>query len=148
MKRKQAEAPGWPKFDAPLLQEIVAAFQRRRKALRNQAGLSCEREFTETPSGAFERLNFDLCPSFGDMRLTVWEDGELWLRFCVPAFQRHGGWAFQDDFHGTTDDISPAALVALVEATIRESFYPGRSDPAAHRTRLRTIWQRVRPAQG
>ncbi len=145
MKRKQVEAPGWPQFEAPLLREVVAAFRRRRKALRNQAGLSCEREFSETDRGAFERLNFDLQPGCGDLRLTVWEDGVLWLRLCVPTYQRQGGWAFQDDFYGTTDDVSPETLVALVEATIRESFYPGRSDPAAYRTRLRTIWRRVRP---
>jgi hypothetical protein len=144
MKQKQVETPGWPKFDAPLLQEVVAAFQRRRKALRNRAGLACEREFTETDRGVFERLNFDLCPGYGDMRLSVWEDGKLWLRLCVPAFERQGGWAFLDEFHGSTDDVAPETLVALVEATIGESFHPGRSDPAAYRTRLRNIWRRVR----
>ncbi|MCI0361745.1 MAG: hypothetical protein L0211_24940 [Planctomycetaceae bacterium] len=146
MKQKRTETPGWPKFDSALLQEVVAAFQRRRKSIRTRAGLACEREFSETEDGAFERLNFDLQPGFGDMRLTVWEDGKMWLRLCVSAFQRQGGWAFKDDFYGSTDDVSPEALVAMVEATIEQSFYPGSSDPEKYRERLRTIWRRVQMA--
>ncbi len=73
------------------------------------------------------------------MRLTVWEDGQMRLRLCASAFKRQGGWAFKDDFYGSTDDVSPEALVAMVEATIGETSTRGNSDPQMYRDRLRTI---------
>jgi hypothetical protein len=145
MKRKRADVPQWPRFDSALLQGVAAAFQRRGKAIRYQAGLSCEREFSETGGGTSERLNLDLRPGSGDLRLTVWEDGVTWLRLCVVGSGRNAGWAFVDHFYGSVQDVSPEALVALVEATIAEPFRPGSSDPQEYRERLRTIWGRVRP---
>lgn len=42
----------WPAFDAPLLREMAAEFLRRRKAIAYQAGLSFEREFSESAAGS------------------------------------------------------------------------------------------------
>lgn len=145
MKRERADIPQWPKFDSPLLQDVAAAFHRRGKAIRYRAGLSCEREFSETAGGASERLNLDLRPGGGDLRLTVWEDGVMWLRLCVAAPGRNAGWAFLEQFYGTIQDVSPEALVAMTEATIAAPFHPSTSDSQEYRERLRTIWGRVQP---
>jgi hypothetical protein len=144
-KQQRGGTQQWPVFDAPLLQAIAAAFRRRSKSLRYQAGLSCEREFSETADGVSERLNLDLRPDRGDLRLSVWQDGVMWLRLCVPAPGRNSGWAFLDQFYGSVLDVSPETLVSLTEATIAEPFHPGDTDPVAYRERLRTTWGRVRP---
>jgi hypothetical protein len=141
---KQAERSGWPSFGAPLLQEVARAFLRRRKALRYQAGLTCGREFSETPQGSMERLNLDLRQGPADLRLSLWADGVLFLRLCVKGPGRNSGWAFLDSFHGDVQDVSAAALVGLVEATLAEPFEVGRSDQREYRERWRQTWARVR----
>src|SRR5262249_20469931 len=115
MKRERADVSQWPTFDSSLLQEVAAAFLRRRKAIRYKAGLSCEREFSETAHATSERLNLDMRPGNGDLRLTVWEDGVMWLRLCVANLGRNTGWAFNDHFYGPIQDVSPETLVAMVE---------------------------------
>ena len=146
MKRNRAdEVSLWPTFDSTLLQEVVSAFARRRKAIRYKSGLSCEREFSETGSGAWERLNVDLQPGIGDLRLSVWEDGVMWLRLCMPGTGRNSGWAFMDEFHGSINDISPETVVAMIENTIAEPFRAESSAPMEYRERLRMIWGRVQP---
>jgi hypothetical protein len=147
-KRKRAELSPWPTFDSSLLQGVVIAFTRRSKAIRYRAGLSREREFSETGSGAFERLNLDLRPGIGDLRLSVWEDGVMWLRLCVAGTGRNSGWTFMDEFHGSVNDVSPEAVVAMIESTIGEPFRPESSNQAEYRERLRMIWGRVQPYQG
>jgi hypothetical protein len=147
MKHERTGVSHWPAFDSSLLQDVAAAFLRRRKAIRYQAALSCEREFSETAHAVLERLNLDVRPGRGDLRLTIWEDGVMWLRLCVANRGRNTGWAFNDQFHGVIHDLSPEALVVMVEATIAEPFDPGSADPENYRERLWTIWQRVRPGQ-
>jgi len=120
---------------------VAAAFGRRRKALRYKAGLACGREFTETPAGTTERLNLDL--RGGLVRLCVWADGALWFGVSIPGIGRNSGWAFQDAFHGDVRDVSPAALVGMLEATLALSL---TEDPVAGRRSLREVWGRVGPA--
>ncbi len=55
MKRKQ-DSDDWPTFDAPLLQDIAAAFNRRYKAIAYQADRSGQREFSESAMGAVEQI--------------------------------------------------------------------------------------------
>jgi len=50
----------WPDFDSLLLRDIVAALQRRGKAIRYRGRLSCECELEETAAFTFERLNVDI----------------------------------------------------------------------------------------
>ena len=148
MKRKRADESQWPTFDSPLLQSVVSAFHRRHKAIRHHSALACEREFSETSCGASERLNFDLRPGNGDIRLSVWEDGAMWLRLCVRASGKNSGWALMDEFHGSIDDVAAETLVAMIEETIAHPFYPESSDAAEYRNRLRLIWGRVQPHKG
>lgn len=143
VKRKPTTPADWPEFDSALLRDIADAFRLRRKALRYRAGLSCEREFTETTEGASERLNIDLRDD--RIRLSVWEDGILWFRVCVSGTGRNSGWAFLDSFHGDVQDVSPRTLVGMVEATLAIGF---GADPPAERERLRNVWDRVRPRSG
>jgi hypothetical protein len=148
MKRPKANRSNWPEFDSPVLQAVAEAFQRRRKALRYQAKLSCEREFSEMPTGTFERIIFDLKPRNGKLRLSVWEDGEMCISLCVRGDSRKGAWAFADQFHGGIHDVSPATLLAMVEATLADPFQPGVSDIVEYRESLRRIWKRVRTDKG
>jgi hypothetical protein len=140
VKRKPV-ADNWPKFDTQLLRDIAAAFKRRRRAIAYQVGLSCEREISESAAGAMERLNVEA----GDMRLSAWSDGVLWLGVCVPAFGRGAKWAFKDAFHGDTQDVSAEALVGMVEATLALPF---GNDPPKEREQLREVWARVGPYAG
>jgi hypothetical protein len=117
----RTDEPLWPRFDAPVLQGIVSAFLRRRKAIRYHSELSCERELSKTANGASERLNFDLQPDNGNLRFSVWDDGVMWLRFCVPGSGRNSGWAFMDEFHGSTTHRSGSPL-PLAAVFIAGSF--------------------------
>jgi hypothetical protein len=148
MKRKQADVSLWPTFDSSLLQSVASAFIHRRKTIRCQAGLSCEREYSEKDRGASERLNLDLHPGNGDLRLSVWQDGGMWLRLCVSGSGRNSGWAFMDEFHGSINDVSPETLVTMIEKTIATRFRPESSDPMEYREQLRTIWGRVQGKKG
>jgi len=141
--RKAADSNDWPAFDAPLLEEVSAAFRRRCKSLRYRAGLACKRQFSEDAQGTDERLNLDL--RRGHVRLSVWADGIMWLSVCVTGCGRNSGWAFQDSFHGDIHDVSPQALVGMVEVTLG---VPLGTDAAAEREQLREIWKRVRPYAG
>lgn len=144
---RKAKQSDWPFFASGLLDSVAAAFRLRRKAIRYQAGVSCSREICETAAGASERLNLDFQPILGgDLRLSVWEDGLMWLRLCVAALGRNAGWAFIDSFYGSINDVSAAALVLMVEATMAEPFRVGNSDVASYRDQLRKIWGRVQRA--
>lgn len=138
MKRTRAQASGWPTFDSPLLQEVVNAFLRRRKSIAHRVSLSCEREFSETANGVFERVNLDA----GALRLSTWSDGEMWLAVCVPRPGRGAGWAFKDTFHGNVGDVGAATLVRMLEATLELPF---GLDPQKEREQLWGIWARVYP---
>ena len=140
MKREPV-AGDWPTFDSPLLREIAGAFLRRRKAIAYRVGLSCEREFSESAAGAVERLNLEA----GDLRLSAWPDGVMWLAVCVRGFGRGAGWAFKDTFHGDVQDVSAEALVGMVEATLALPF---GSDAEKERQQLQLVWARVHPHAG
>lgn len=143
MGRKGASSAEWPAFDAPLLRDVASAFLRRRKAIRYKAGLCCEREFSETAAGTFERLNLGL--RGGQVRLSVWADGAMWLSVCVKSRGRNSGWRFADSFHGTVRDVSAAALVGMTESTLALTF---GADVPGEREQLRRVWARVFPHAG
>jgi hypothetical protein len=141
MARKRAKSAAWPVLDSPLLADVAAAFLRRRKAIAYRVGeVSCGREFSESASETFERFNLDLCG--GHLRLSVWEDGCVWVSVCVRAAGRNAGWAFQDAFHGDARDVSATTLVGMVESTLQLKL---GTDSVAGREQLRAIWGRVYP---
>lgn len=141
MAKRKPAAEDWPTFDSPLLREIAAAFLRRRKAIAYHSGLSCEREFSESATGAVERLNLGAA----DLRLSVWSDGAMWLAVYIPGFGRSSGWAFKDAFHGDVQDVAAETLVGMVEATLALSF---GADPTKEQQQLRRVWARVGPYAG
>jgi hypothetical protein len=98
------------------------------------------REFSESEAEVHERLNLDV--RGGQLRLSVWADGLLWLSVCVRAAGRNKGWAFQYAFHGDAGDVSAATLVTMIEATLRLRL---EAEPAANREQLRSVWSRVCP---
>jgi hypothetical protein len=146
MKRKKEGLEDWPTFDAPLIQDVVAAFLRRRKAIAYQVracatSLSCSREFSESPMSATERLNLDA----GPLRLSVWADGAAWVSVCVRGAGHNAGWKFKDSFHGSTLDVSAEAVVGMAEATLSLRF---GTEAHLNREHLRTVWARMCPFEG
>jgi hypothetical protein len=139
LMRKRNSEDAWPAFDAPLLQEISAAFLRRRKPLAHKAEASCEREFSESKSKTFERLNIDLRigPQRRRVRLSVWSDGAMWLCVWVDAPGRGAKRRYKDRFHGDVRDVSSERLVGLIESTL--------SQPALEWQELRNLWAQVHP---
>lgn len=140
MERKR-EVIDWPSFDAPLLKEFAAALLSRRKAIAYHTVLTCEREFTESQTGAIERLSLDT----RILRLSIWSDGEMWLSVHVRGLGRNAGWAFKDEFHGDVCDVSAEAIVGMVEATLSIPF---GTDSETSRQRLRDVWARLHPHAG
>jgi hypothetical protein len=69
----------------------------------------------------------------------------MWFRVSVRCQGTNRGWAFLDSFHGDVQDVSPQALVAMVEVTLAVRF---GTDAQAERDQLRELWQRVRPCSG
>ena len=145
LKRKPA-FDNWPTFDAPLLQSIAAAFLLRRKAIAYQAGLCCQRDCSESATGAVERLNLDL--HAGHTRLSVWADGVMWLAVCVRGFGRGAGWAFKDAFHGDVRDVSPETMVGMVEATLALPLGDNTESGCGQQQIIRSVWARVSPNAG
>lgn len=137
VKRKPAPAD-WSSFDSPILREIAEAFRHRRKAIAYHKGLSCEREFSESATGTFERMNLQT----GPMRLSIWSDGEMWFNVSVKALGRNSGWKIQDSFRGNVLDVAGTALVGMFEETLAMRF---GEDVTEERQRLKTTWARVHP---
>lgn len=76
-----------------------------------------------------------------DVRLSVWEDGEMWLRVCLPAQGKKQGWAFLSSFYGRILRLSPTEVVARFEAIGLLCF-----DPAPDcAEKLRELWSDVEP---
>jgi hypothetical protein len=143
MVKRTTGTAHWPAFDAPLLQDVVAAFARRRKAIAYHTDLTCTRELCESASGIIERFNLDLRSD--SLRLSVWADGTLWLRLCHRGLGRNTGWAFIDHFYGNAQVVPAAALVSMVEQTLGLQI---GTEPASERQQLRAIWTGVGPYEG
>jgi hypothetical protein len=141
VKHKRTTSGDWPIFDSPLLAEVAQAFALRRKAIRYRSGICCEREFSETAEGAVERLNL----RSRHLILSVWAEGVMFFGVAVPAAGAHGGWTFEDHFHGDVNDVAPQTLVRMFEATIGVPF---GNDAFEEREGLRRIWARVSPYAG
>jgi hypothetical protein len=140
MMKRAAVTEQWPAFDAPLLQGIAAAFARRRKAIAYHSSLTCTREMSESTSEVIERLNLDLRSD--SLRLSVWADGDLWLRLCRRAAGRNAGWAFMDHFYGDAQVVPVEALVGMVERTLALRI---GTDPPSERQQLRAIRASIGP---
>lgn len=81
----------WPAFTTPLLQAVSAEFRGRRKAIRHHArDFSCILEFDETAERTYERINIDYEGLLGlKLRFSLWDDGTMWLRACVPCREKN-----------------------------------------------------------
>jgi hypothetical protein len=132
----------WPVFDAPLLAGIATAFLHRRKALRYDGILQCERDFSELPNRVFERLNIDYRNGI-QLRLSVWEDGQIWFRACIPRRGRDGGWAFLHHFHGVVNGVPGEEITQLFEESCLLYYWKETENDRA--VRLRALWRRVSP---
>lgn len=74
-----AKDPDWPDISSDLLTEFVRAFQKRAKAIRYRTK---KWDTTVRDDDEYERLNMDFEGCFAQIRLSIWNDGQLWFRAC------------------------------------------------------------------
>jgi len=126
-----------PKFDAPALANLVAAFARRGKAIRYHGRLSVSREVEEHST---ERLNIDYAsigPVGTRLLLSAWATGDWWFLTCQPRAGRNAGWLFKHELRGESAHRLADALVKSFE----DSMLVGYWSEGEQLTKLQEIWQ-------
>lgn len=136
MTERAKRHPDVPNFDGARLDAIATAFGRRAKALKyHSQKFLCTREVTSVT----ERFNVDL-ETLEDrptqIRLSVWDDGVMWLGAYRAKPRREGGWQIEFRGHGDLARIDPTKVVAAFEETYQQL----RGSPADAVNRLRRIW--------
>jgi hypothetical protein len=127
-----------PKFDAPTLIDLAAAFARRRKAIRYHGKLSISRE-VEADDG-MERLNIDYASvsSLGiRLRFSAWATGDWWFLACQSRAGRNAGWLFKHELRAELAHRPADVLVKSFE----DSMLVGYWSEGERLTKLHEIWQ-------
>jgi hypothetical protein len=127
-----------PKFDAPALADLAAAFARRGKAIRYHGKLSVSREVEA--DDCTERLNIDYASvsSLGiRLRFSAWANGDWWFLACQPRAGRNAGWLFEHELRGELAHRPADALVKSFE----DSMLVGYWSEGEQLTKLQAIWQ-------
>lgn len=140
--RAQQRQPDGLPFTSASLIAISQSFAHRAKAIKYHSS-----EFVlirETEDRA-ERLNCDVAligrPA-ARVRLSIWDDGSMYLGVHLPGTRREGGWAFEYRRNGSVNGIEPSAIVAMLEESLLAAHFAKDSSWAA--TRLDDIWARAR----
>lgn len=127
-----------PKFDAPALADLVAAFARRGKAIRYHGKLAFSREVEADDDT--ERLNID----FGSvasrgirLRFSAWASGEWWFVAYQSRAGRNAGWLFKHELRGELALHTADSLVKSFE----DSMLVGNWAADEQITELQNIWQ-------
>ena len=100
-------------FENARLNEMVAAFKKRSKAIKHQ---SCDIEFSREEDEDHERLNIDcdqLASPTIQIRISIWDDGAMYFRTCQGS---KNGWIFNIQFYGVAFDIDSEKLVSNFES--------------------------------
>jgi len=104
-----------PAFLSERLNEIVAAFGRRSKAIKHRI---CKLEITREDDDGDERLNVD-CRGLESppvqTRVSIWPDGGIYCRKCQGSKK---GWRFNIELHGDAADVAPGEIVKLFEGSL------------------------------
>jgi hypothetical protein len=135
----------YPKFDAPSLVDLAAAFAHRGKAIRYHGKLSVSRE-VEADYGT-ERLNIDyasVSPPGVRLRFSAWASGDWWFLACQSRAGRNAGWLFKHELRGELGRHPADSLVKSFE----DSMLVGYWSAGEQLTKLQEIWQVLpRPAE-
>ena len=98
--------PEFPQFDAEYLGTLTDSFRSRSKAITGHAkGWTISREI----DGEYERFIVDADGFHGQLRLSVYNDGSLWLRLCRG--RPKNGWKFLLTFHGNRGNLETETIV-------------------------------------
>lgn len=101
--------PIWPLIKSALLTRVREAFRSRSKSLRHRVCTwSCERGEDD----GHESIEFTFVRTGPQLRLKVWEDGDVW--FCARVVEARRV-AFQITFHAAVAAKDPTALVEAIE---------------------------------
>ncbi|MEO1206457.1 MAG: hypothetical protein AAFV45_09000 [Pseudomonadota bacterium] len=106
-------SPQFPEPKSPFLQALVAAFQKRSKAINhkvNSWSIEAGRDQNE------ERLNFDFDCFNHVVRFVAWEDQLLWFSSCKGSATN--GWEVKFAFHASADGHAPQAIVSTSEEAL------------------------------
>jgi hypothetical protein len=131
-----------PKFDAPALADLAAAFARRGKAIRYHGKLSVSRE-VEADDGT-ERLNIDYgsVSSLGiRLRFSAWASGDWWFLAFQSRAGRNASWLFKHELRGELAHHPADALVKSFEDSILVGYWSA----GEQLTKLQEIWQVLPP---
>jgi hypothetical protein len=126
-----------PKFDAPTLADLEAAFARRGKAIRYHGKLSVSRDVEEDST---ERLNIDYASvsSLGiRLRFSAWATGDWWFLTCQPQAGQNAGWLFKHELRGELAHRLADALVKSFEDSMLVGFW----SEGEQLTKLQETWQ-------
>jgi hypothetical protein len=138
MSKRTERHPDVPYFQSTRLDAIAAALGRRAKAIKAHS-----RKFASTRelTGEGERLDLEMETNEAHptrLRLSVWEDGAVWLSVHQSDTWRRGGWAFQLTGRGDASQVESTALVAMVEETRAIVYGDARALDVAER--IDAIW--------
>lgn len=141
-------SPQGPRVPSPFVAELLAAFLRRRKAIKYR--LKSFEPRLEVEAGddgeELQLLHVEARTGGGpesQISLKVWEDGELWFQACRPGPRRQGGWAFLESFHGSVGELRGPGVVKLFEESLTPiGLFPAGGDIGAQ---LRRIWRTAKP---
>ncbi len=106
-------SPHFPEPKSPFLQELVAAFQKRSKAIKhkvNSWSIEAEKDDGE------ERINFDFDCFNHAVRFVAWEDQLLWFSSCKGAAKN--GWDMKFAFHASAVGHDAQAIVSTFEEAL------------------------------
>ena len=133
MSKHTERHPDVPYFRSIRLDTIAAALGRRAKAIKSHSRrFACARE----ASGNGERLDVDMETGEAQptqLRLSVWEDGSVWLSVHQRDTWRRGGWAFQYTGRGGAAHLEARAIVAMLEETCALVYGSTRATDVAER---------------
>lgn len=126
------------------LRAVLAELSSRQKAIKYRLqDFSHEVEGDIENGAPFHRLNIDALLSGGrptGVRLSIWDDGQMWLRVAKPGPASRGGWTFLDSFHGSVSDMGAGRVVQLLELTLNASRGISEKSINSLPMRLREIW--------
>lgn len=106
-----------PVFESEFLCGVVEAFERRGKAIRYHGRL----QYSRAVEDAGERLNVDFANLAAvRIRLSIWQDGIIWLGVTKPGARREGGWLLNLGFHSQAAGSSGPEICRRFEQTLAQ----------------------------
>lgn len=120
-----AKIPNFPVPVSQFIGEIVGAFRKRSKAIKHKVS---DWRINISFDQGYERLDIDVVHLNEQIRLVVWDDGNMWFRVVQGTKQ---GWAVNYSFYAKADENSAANIIATFEESLVHSM---------NEEKVRSIW--------